>query len=234
MAIWHNPIFKRFIYKSEHLLKKMGLFNILKKRDVPKELPSLAMGSSTSNSLPTMNAQPSGSSVLDAIKRKREESSAQLPVQKSLQVESKYKPLPVQKIDIPKNTNEEERGFFRELMKDLTQEVESERITEISRSKLLSEDIVSQMKEYWHQQKPELLLKSVGGELKQKLLEKTDKLHALEKEWQDSYFEVLTKEDKIRKEESELKKILSDLMDLYQKSLKDKDTPRKNKSSQDK
>ena len=55
------------------------------------------------------------------------------------------------------------------------------------------------------------------------LLEKTDKLHHLEKDWQEIYLGLIKKEEEIRKEEKELKDSLSEFIGVYKKSLnKDK------------
>jgi len=78
------------------------------------------------------------------------------------------------------------------------------------------------MREYWEKQQPEILLKNVSGDLKNKLMNKTNKLHKLEKEWQEVYFHLMEKEDLIRKEEKELKGDLSEFINLYKSSLKKK------------
>jgi hypothetical protein len=87
---------------------------------------------------------------------------------------------------------------------------------------LQQEDTINQMREYWEKQKPELLIRAVGGEMMAKLKEKTDRLHSLEKEWQDVYFELISKEEEIRTEEKELKKELSEFIELCKKKLKQK------------
>jgi len=78
------------------------------------------------------------------------------------------------------------------------------------------------MREYWQKQQPELLLKNISGELKNKLSAKTNKLHQLEKEWQEVYFSLLAKEDEIRKEEKDLKESLAEFIDLLKRPLGEK------------
>ncbi len=190
----------------------MGLFKVIKKNKVPDELPSLSINSSApqSNSLnmpKTMVSQPVQAQPAQQVKIE----------------ESRYKPLPVHKLTIPEQAKkmEAEEGFFKNLMRELTEEIDTSKIDNFYKSNILSEDIVTQMRNYWENQKPEMLLKSIGNELKQKLIEKTNRLHELEKEWQEAYFDLLAKEGRIRDEEKELKKELSELLELYERSLRE-------------
>jgi len=201
----------------------MGLF---KKKKVPEELPDLAIDEiSKKNSL---EEGPSEEKQIQEEKTKPD-----------------YKPLPRfnsskenssdESVSDFSGLDEEEKGFFKEIMENITKETEDiDKLDSWYKNKFLPEDIVSQMRQYWEKQSPEIILKSIGKELKDELLEKTGKLHQLEKEWQSIYFDLLAKEDEIRKEEKELKEALSELMNLFKKSLGDKDSKEKDKKEKKK
>ena len=181
----------------------MGWF---KKKDVPEELPSLA---------------------IDRSKISPPEQESQ--VEEKQEVQAQYKSLPTQRTAVrtlqessrrkESLSPEDQQGYFRDLIKSVTEGTENlDKIDSWYKEKFLPGDMVFQMREYWEKQQPEILLKNISGELKNKLLGKTDKLHQLEKEWQDIYFHLLAKEEAIRKEEKELKDSLSEFIDLFRRS----------------
>jgi hypothetical protein len=125
-------------------------------------------------------------------------------------------------IEAPK-TNvlaDDEPGYFKQLIKSVTEETgDLDKLDSWYQNKFLPGDVVFQMREYWEKQQPELLLKNISGDLKNRLMEKTEHLHLLEKEWQEVYFHLLSKEEEIRKEEKALKESLSEFMELFKRSL---------------
>jgi len=211
----------------------MGLFKILKKKVVPNELPSLNVSNSQSlNNNFLLSQEGNGSKNFEVNPFTQEEIKTD-----NLDIQPKYKPLPVQKLvniekpqiqsgvlseaekAILQKETETEKGFFKKLIKDFTHEINSEKLNQRYKEKILSEDIVNQMRGYWENQKPEIFLKNAGSELKQQLLIKAEKLNSLEKEWQNAYFSLIAKEEKIRQEEKELKRMLSELINIYEESL---------------
>jgi len=126
----------------------------------------------------------------------------------------------VKKLPTMPSSQENEKGYFKELIQSVTEETQNlDKLESWYKSTFLPGDVVFQMREYWEKQQPEILLKNISGDLKNKLLEKTNKLHELEKDWQEIYFQLLSKEDKIRKEEKELKESLSEFMEIVKRSL---------------
>ncbi|MFH1802000.1 MAG: hypothetical protein ABH864_00950 [archaeon] len=177
----------------------MGLF---KRKEVPAELPSLAV---------------------DEVKRVDPSPSLVPQPQPQVHIREQpvsYKPLPV--AETPKSDNasgtvsgKDESGYFKNLVKSITEETEDlDKLSSWYKNKFMPGDMVFQMREYWQKQQPELMLKNISGELKQKLAGKTEKLHALEKEWQEVYFNLLSKEEEIRKEEKELKDSLAEFIGM--------------------
>ncbi len=122
-----------------------------------------------------------------------------------------------------KSPEEEENGYFKQLIKSVTEENEDvEKLSSWYENKFLPNDIVFQMREYWEKQQPELMLKQMRGDLKRELADKTERLHGLEGEWQEIYFKLLAKEDEIRREERALKDTLNEFMGAFKHSLKER------------
>ena len=105
------------------------------------------------------------------------------------------------------------------MISNLMQESKNiEKVESFYNNRFMAGDIVNQMRNYWEEQKPELLLKNVGKDLKEKILSKSNKLHKLEHEWQDIYFALTSKEEEIRGEEKELKEIISEFISVCKKA----------------
>lgn len=198
------------------------LFN---RKDVPKELPSLIADDLNKE----INKEVEKIKNLESDQMPKQEandtklytsiSSDNLSLEKLDKSIPHDEPTQVQKLP----TVSDEAGYFKDLIKSLTEEsVSLEKLDSWCKNKLMSEDVVIQMREYWKKQKPEMLLKNFGGESKVKLLEKIDKLHGLEKEWQDVYLNLLNCENKIREEEKDLKVALSEFVTFYKKSFNPK------------
>jgi len=186
---------------------------LFKKKKVPEELPDLAIDEISEKEI-------SGNKRADAESGK----------------EKKFKPLPAgssqssynsdNSSETPKTsqTGEADKGFFKDVLKAVTEETKNiDKLDLWYKNKFLPQDIVSQMRDYWEKQSPEVILKSIGVDLKDKLMGKIDNLHDLEKEWQEIYFKLIAKEEEIRKEEKELKDSLSEIITLFKKSVGKKD-----------
>ena len=111
----------------------------------------------------------------------------------------------------------DETGYFKELIKGVMAEDFNK--TGAWKNKFMSKDIVSNMREYWEKQTPEIILNSIGGETKAQLLQQIEKLHALEKEWQNNYLSLISCEDKIRDEEKQFKSKITEFISLYKRTL---------------
>ncbi len=189
----------------------MGLFG---KKEVPDELPSLAI-----DEVNKKVSAPEGSVLPQQFVQ--QPNSAIMPVMPA----PNYRPLPKQeahpvkqedlKSSLSQFNADDDKGYFKELIKSVTEDDNDvNNLESWYKNEFLPRDMVFQMREYWQKQQPEILMKNVSGELKQKLMMKTERLHTLEKEWQEIYFNLLSKEEDIRKEEKELKETLSEFMNL--------------------
>lgn len=170
----------------------MKLFNRSKK-DIPTELPDLTFDSSLGKT-PSISSQ-------DFVNIKQQE------------------PLTDEK---PQDYSTEKDGFFKEIMGTLNETKNIDKIESFYNNRFMTEDIVQQMRSYWENKKPELIMKNVGSDLKDKISTKTDKLHRLEQDWQDIYFKLTSKEEEIRAEEKELKEAIAEYVTVCKKAYKRK------------
>lgn len=128
-----------------------------------------------------------------------------------------------------------EKSFFAEMLKDMEQGIEndSEDFEKWYKNKFLSKKIVDDMKEYWENQKQELASDIFSKKIKDKIKSKIEILKTLESEWQNNYVNLIHKEEEIKKEEKELKKLLSEFIEKVKSGKKQKDFSEENKTYQE-
>lgn len=115
---------------------------------------------------------------------------------------------------------DDKKSFFTKLLNDINTELnEGKNIEEWYKNKFLPKDIVNEMKFYWVDNKKELVLKSLGKGFKEKIESKIEYLKNMESEWQNIYFELIKKEEDIKKGEDELKKIISEFVEMCNRRL---------------
>jgi len=175
-------------------------FPKLFKRKVPKELPDLAADEIEKS--------------LEAPKKDNEIVSNFLKRE-----ETPLKPIPAP-ISTASNLPSEDDGFFSQLQENITKEItDLDKLEKWYNHQFLPQDIVSGMKNYWDDQKS-TVNHVLGRNFKEKISEKIANLQKLEKEWQGTYFDLVEKEEKIRDEERELKKVLAEFVDICKKRSK--------------
>jgi hypothetical protein len=185
----------------------------LKKKKAPSELPELIIdkleGSKKSNEL---------SELKEAIVRDRpyeEKIQTYSPSEEkrdtsSREIQEKMKSLQSEKIKV-----DNEKAFFTTILNDINNELNNGKtIEEWYKNEFLPKDIVNEMKDYWGSQKKEIVIKSLGKNFKEKIETKIEQLKNMESEWQTIYFELIKKEEEIKKEENELKKIISEFVEM--------------------
>ncbi len=173
----------------------MGL-KLFKRREVPEELPDLA-----TDKLEKTGIEKDKEIVNSYLREKEaEKAKPETPAEKAVETEN---------------------SFFNRLQGDLNNELTSlNKLEKWYSSKFLPQDAVEGMKGYWEKQKESSVIKIIGKDFKEKINEKTEKLQKLEKEWQGTYFQMLEKEEEIRKEEQELKKVLAEFVGLCKSTKK--------------
>jgi hypothetical protein len=178
----------------------MGFLNVLSKRKAPEELPDL---------------------VIDEIKEKLKQNEA-APLQVIKKEEEKKiilteKPKETKlEVQIPKSENiDREKSFFNKILVDINSEINDlGKLEDWYENRFIQKDIVADMKDYWEDKKQELVIKSIGKGFRDKINEKISHLQELEKNWQDAYMQLIEKEEELKKEEKELKKVISEFMEM--------------------
>jgi len=116
-----------------------------------------------------------------------------------------------------------EESFFKDLEADINKEMKNlDKLENWHRNKFLPTDVVADMKDYWAGQKQGSFARLIGRNFKERIYERTVRLQQLEKDWQNIYFDLVEKEEDIRNEEKELKKLLSEFVKLAKSKTKKK------------
>ena len=181
------------------------------KKTVPDELPDIFSQNSAEQ-------QNRGVEIKEKTKYQALPNIINMPPQKQM-LQSNINNLPIQQNYAKLPAFDEEDGYFKELVKSVVEGSENiDKLDSWYKEKFMPQDIVFQMREYWQKQQPQILLKNIRGDLKNSMVEKTDKLHKLEQDWQQIYFDLIAKEEEIRKEERELKGVVSEFITAFKES----------------
>lgn len=195
----------------------------LKKRKIPSELPDLIVdkleelkkldrGRNLSET--EFDIKPIIERIEKPIEEERIEKVFYAPIQTP-----PVEPLP-EKISI-----EDEKAFFTRLLNDINNELDDgKNIEEWYKNEFFPKDIVTEMKNYWGNQKKELIFKSLGKSFKERIETKIKELKKMEEEWQNIYLNLIKKEENIRKEEEELKKIISEFVGMCNREMENTDS----------
>jgi len=187
----------------------MGLFGLFKKEKAPEALPDLAFDDVPSSKEDTLD----NDSALISTHLQQEEKNSSAKTEKS--VSSLPSPSLTAPVSKPSSVTMPSKSFFDELQKDITGELDNlERLEEWYEHKFLPQDIVSNMRRYWEGQKANSVLQILGKNFKDRINQKTAELQVLEKEWQNSYFDLIEKEEEIKEHEQDLKLILSEFVEV--------------------
>jgi hypothetical protein len=219
----------------------MGFLKLIDKKNIPDELPSLITEDIRKNSEEkTQEASREinkskiennkNQDIAPIIEQKLETNS---PVKEEIKKES----IPEEKINEEKDYPEVlQDSFFIRLQEDLGKEMNSlNKLEQWYNTKLLPEDTLSEMKNYWEKQKSNSMIQILGKDFQDKITKKIIILQKLEKSWQDTYFSLIEKEEAIKEQERELKKMLAEFIGFCKKRVKNERTkekkePKKRKS----
>jgi len=220
----------------------MSFLKILEKRNVPDELPSLVTEDVKKNIEETKETDKKEDSSkeiktqeLENIKKQEELSVTQPISENNESPETNIE----EKTNETKKSNSNEKlkktssiigneSFFIKLQENLDKEMNSlDKLEEWYNKKLLPEDTLSEMKNYYEKQNSDTIIQNLGKDFQEKLTGKIIHLQELEKKWQDIYFELIEKEGEIKEEEKELKKMLAEFIGFCKKRLKNEKTNKK-------
>ena len=221
----------------------MGFLKLIDKKKVPDELPALI-----TEEIKKKTEETKLQDVKEEIKPEIKNQLEQKPEIKDLP-ESQIKQDTVsekqikiekpneEKIQIKKELTQEEKNypkmfkdsFFIRLQENLSKEMSSLKgLEDWYNNRLLPEDSLSEMKNYWEKQKSNSAIQAIGNDFQDKIAKKIILLQELEKKWQDIYFELIEKEEDIKEQEKELKKMLAEFIGFCKKRMKNEKT-KKNK-----
>jgi hypothetical protein len=107
------------------------------------------------------------------------------------------------------------KSFFDNILNDINGEIRDlGKLEDWYEKKFLPQDVVSNMRSYWEDNKADIIIKSFGSEYKQKINDRIKHLQELEADWREIYFKLIKKEEDMKKEEKMLKEILSEFVEL--------------------
>ncbi len=173
----------------------MGLFNFFKKKNVPDELPDLAI-----NELKKDKDFLEEKGEIKDFKNLGEESKGdkKQEEEKSEQREEVRDGKEGKKVIEILEEKEVEDDFFDKLVEDIDKE-----LTDLNKFDKWIEN-------YWEKQKGKLIMGSVAATFRDRINQKSSLIKKLEREWQNLYFELVDKEEEIKEQEQELKKLLNE------------------------
>lgn len=218
----------------------MGFLKLVDKKKVPDELPALI-----TEEIKKRPEETEAQDVKKDIKQEVQDETSPEIEKNNIQSKEISQPKPIQlpenqvkqdttpvnqiKLEgqgISEEKTNEEKGysrllkdsFFINLQENLNKEMDSlNKLEEWYNNKLLPEDTLSEMKNYWEKQKSNSMIQILGKDFQDKITKKIILLQELEKSWQDTYFNLMEKEEKIKEQEKELKKMLAEFIGFCKK-----------------
>jgi hypothetical protein len=223
----------------------MGLFNLFKKKEVPDELPDLITDELSNKneviqvSIAPENQKSSEEKNIFEVKNILENNQAMADDEKSEDTSSskflENNPININhSMDVSRknlgtsNKDNDNSGYFSELEDDLNNEItDLNKLEDWYKNKFLPRDIVTDMRKHWEGKNNSSVINILGRNFKDRINEKTARLQVLEKEWQGIYFDLIEKEEEIREQEKELKKMLAEFVELCKRKNKEKVSKKK-------
>lgn len=160
-------------------------------------------------------------SNLDPIMPKQEQTKDISPVENhSSQESQKEEKFDLKNLKSQLNETEEVDGkttpkFFDQVLDDINDGIQDlGKLEGWYKDKFSSQDIISNMKGYWEGNKADIIIQSFGNEYKKKIKENIKVLQTLEEDWRVIYFQLIKKEEEMKKVEQDLKSTLSEFVDM--------------------
>ena len=208
----------------------MALSKIFKKTSAPDELPDLAIDELkkdlkkdfSEKEEPKVNEKKEETPKTEE-KKPEEESSSESQSEGSEETkEEKAEEVPSEtdknKPDV--KTSEEkvnlEKSFFNPLLTELKKDnFDPTKINSWYQKRFAEKGAIEEMKEYWEKQKDEFISEAVEKEFRTRINERMNALQKLETEWQQIYINLIQKEEEMKKEEKNIKKIIKEFSDVF-------------------
>ena len=212
----------------------MALSKMFKKNTAPEELPDLAIDELKKDLNKDFSEKeekteiPKPQETPPVVEEKAPEVQEEIPSEKETEEaknekdETEETPPEIDEKEIEevdekpeeKPTKEEvnlEKSFFNPLISELKKDnFDPYKINSWYEKKFSGKSAIEEMKEYWENQKDEFITETVEKEFKARINEKMIDLQKLEAEWQEIYINLVKKEEEMKKEEKNIKKIMKD------------------------
>lgn len=178
----------------------MGLLELKRRGEVPEDLPEL-ISEEIERELTQMRNEANGSNsqynlMIEGKFNSSKNNSYPDPIQFNLEIDS-------------------DQSFFAQLERELLEENDSiEDLEPFLKKRLYSTNVLEDMKGHWKEKRKVLELDMQIKEYRSKILDKISHLKEIEKSWQQNYFNLIEREEKIKEEELELKKLLEELTSI--------------------
>jgi len=207
----------------------------LKKDKVPDELPDLAIEEPSktnqkSNNLPISSDSPISQRPISNSSNPQKEVAGEhfleFPnVPSNIEKEVPKSPIDTSKFNIPEGDSD---SFFDKILEDINGEIKDlNKLEDWYKNKFLPQDVVSNMRSYWEDNKADMIIRNFGSEYRQKINEKIKRLQELEEDWREIYFKLIKKEEEMKGEEKDLKETLSEFVDICKRRGKINDEEKK-------
>lgn len=225
----------------------MALSKMFKKNNAPDELPDLAIDElkkdlkkdysekeDAKETIPGLKKEIPA--LLEKIEEKQEEPSTseeekgeEITKEPEEVIEEKKQEDSEEKQEINeeekeiKNFKEDEKinlekSFFNPLINELKKEnFDPAKINAWYQKRFSDKSAIEEMKEYWEKQKNEFITETVEKEFKARINERMHHLQKLESEWQEIYIKLVEKEEEMKKEEKNIKKIIKDFSEVVKR-----------------
>ena len=198
----------------------MGISKVFKKKgNVPDELPDLAVDELKNNLKDAFSDKgteaPKEEAPAESAAPAEETPTESTPTEEAATAETSAEgeqPAANEETTSTKSRLDPEKSFFAKILKGLDEEDGDDlnKLNELYDKNFVKKDPIKDMKNHWKKQKDKLIVKSIGDAFKKKISLKVQKLQELESEWQSKYFELIEKEEEMRKEEKEIKKLIQE------------------------
>jgi len=201
--------------------KKMGF---LRRVRVPDELPDLAIEDGSMIPVTTPSEVWQGKGSLPQTASIPSTQTTRITSHKEIQGEDflEFQDREVQRTgDVPEalltmaQEDKEREGYFSKVLEDINGEMgDIGNLGDWYNEKFSQQDVVSDMKSYWEENKADMIIRSFGSEYKKKISAKLERLRQLEDEWREIYFGLIKKEEEMKREEKMLKETVSEFVEL--------------------
>ena len=195
----------------------MALSKIFKKNDAPDELPDLAIDElkKEMNKDFSEKEEPKAEEAPPKTEEKPAEKVEEQPPEEKTEQPTEEK---VEGPAKPKEKVHFEKSFFNPLLAELKKDnFDPSKINSWYQKKFSEKGAIEEMKEYWEKQKNDFITGAIEKEFKERINQRMNNLQKLEGEWQEIYIELIKKEEEMKKEEKNIKKIIKDFSQMFVK-----------------